>query len=127
MKKVAFILAAGLTTACLNLPAVAQEFVDCNTSGLDNMKSEEQRNHVFFSRLGNRGKGNGGEAVDATVDVTQPNPDGTPLLTKVTCVGTADEDTGGTVTVDPVGIVLPNDPNVPEVDPGKSNGKGKKG
>jgi hypothetical protein len=113
MKKLALVLATGFTTACLTLPAGAQEFVDCNMNGIDNIKTQDKRDHVFYARLGNKGKGNGGESIDVSFDV------GLGLVTKVTCVSTASEDTNGTLTVDGI-LVLPDSEFLPEIDPGKN-------
>ena len=117
MKNSKLVLAVALCTGLISVPAMAGDFVDCNINGLDTIteiKGEASSDHVFWARLGNNGKGNGGEAVDATFDVTSG------LVTLVTCVKTEDEDTGGDLTLAPWGIVIEDSDAVPEVDPGKS-------
>ena len=106
-----FTLALGLAIGLLGTQAQGAEYVDCNMNGLDKM-SAAQADHVFYARLGDKGQGNGGEAVDATFDADID------LVTKVTCVSTANEDTGGALTIDPYGIVFDPSEALPEADPG---------
>jgi hypothetical protein len=110
MKKSGMVLASCIAAACFNMPVMAQEYVDCNMAGMGNFKNDGQGEHVFFARLGNNGKGNGGEAVDATFEGG--------VVTKVTCVGTADEDTGGALTLPELGLVIENSEALPEIDNG---------
>jgi hypothetical protein len=85
-------------------------YVGCNTKGLAKM-SPEQANRVFWNRLANNGGGNGGESVDVLVDLATSD-------VTITCVATADENTGGTVSVQlPDGTIIPVGPLFPEVDP----------
>jgi hypothetical protein len=103
MKKLG--LALCLTAAAYTLPVAAQTvFTDCNMNGLDKMRSQAQKDHVFYARQGNKGKGNGGESINVTLNGFTP--------TAITCISTADENTGG--ELDPPLLL------VPEIDPGKN-------
>jgi hypothetical protein len=110
MKKSGIVLASCIAAAYFNMPVMAQEYIDCNMAGAGKFKSEEQGAHVFWARLGNNGKGNGGEAVDVTLV--------SGVTTTITCVGTADEDTGGALTLPELGIVIENSEALPEIDNG---------
>ena len=94
-------------------------FSDCNINGLDKIDAKDpstdffsvlgnRATHVFNARLGNNGKGNGGEAVD--IDFFGG-------ITGVTCISTPDEDTGGTLNV---GFPIFPTMFAPEIDPGNS-------
>lgn len=117
MKNSKLVLAVALCTGLISVPAMAGDFVDCNINGLDkitDIQDEALSDYVFWARLGNNGSGDGGEAVDATFDLTQG------LVTLVTCVKTEDEDTGGDLTLAPYGIVIEDSDALTEVDPGES-------
>ena len=107
-----------LTALAFAVPSYAANiFVGCNLKGLEKM-SPEQQSKVFFSRLGNKGNGNGGESLDILVDLATGN-------TIITCVKTADENAKGNLYVQVPGAgiiplgpwwgeVDPNDPNAPQ-------------
>lgn len=95
----------------LAIPASADTFiVGCNTKGLDKMSSA-QFARVFWNRVANNGKGNGGESADVLVNLVTGD-------VTVTCVQTADEDTGGTLSVQlPDNSILVIGTFFPEADP----------
>jgi hypothetical protein len=103
-------------------------FSGCNINGLaqiDAARPEgdhtfgwplgDQATHVLLARLGNNGKGNGGEAYDLHFWGALGGVFG------VDCISTADEDTGGAlISGDPADpFVFPNSQFAPETDPGR--------
>jgi hypothetical protein len=116
------VVLGGLTGFVYAAPVYDADNDTCNVKGLSKMKSAEQVGHVFNARLGNKGKGNGGESVDATVWTDSPTGDPVdPFVIGLNCVSTADEDTGGTVNVglSDGTILIPDVGSTGEVDPGK--------
>ncbi|MFT7651884.1 MAG: hypothetical protein ACI9UU_000991 [Candidatus Azotimanducaceae bacterium] len=103
-------LGLSLVVGLFAIPALGTEYYDCNMNGLDKM-SESQADHVFFSRLGNNGKGNGGESIDVTFDAG--------VVIDVTCVGTTDEDTSGALTIPSLGMTFDPSAALSEIDPGR--------
>jgi hypothetical protein len=98
MKKSGMVLASCIAAACFNMPVMAErEFIDCNMAGAGNFGSQERGQHVFWARLSNNGKGDGGESIDVTMEGGE--------VATVTCVDTADEDTGGVLTLQS-GVVI---------------------
>lgn len=93
----------------------ATVLVNCNDKGTAKM-TQEQAAKVVFSRLGNNGRGNGGETIEALVDLAT----GDIILT---CVkGTANENTGGRLVVRlPGGTLLDQGAFFPETDPNGVN------
>ena len=96
-------LILGFVLAGFALPASAVFlFPDdsCNLSGLTHIK-DGTRQAVFNRRFSDNGKGNGGESLDVVVLLDMPVTDGGPDLYDIalTCVKTADEDTGGTISL----------------------------
>lgn len=106
-------LAAGAAVAVPSFGATV--LVNCNDKGTARM-SQEQATKVVFARLGNNGRGNGGETIEALVDIST----GDIILT---CVkGTADENTGGRLTLRlPGGALLDRGAFFPETDPNGEN------
>ena len=100
-----------LVCALIAAPSFAATiFVGCNLKGLEKMTSEQQTK-VFFNRLANNGRGNGGESINVLVDLASGN-------TIVTCVKTATEDTRGNLSVQIPGVGIVNlGPYWREVDP----------
>jgi hypothetical protein len=112
--------------------AAAGQFDDvlqgCNTAGLEQIDAArpegnhdfgwplgDHATHVFLARLGNNGKGNGGEAYDLHFWGALGGVFG------VDCISTLGEDTGGTLfSGDPADpVVIPGSQFAPEIDPGR--------
>jgi hypothetical protein len=96
-------LILGFVLAAFALPAsAAYLFPDdsCNLNGLLHIK-DGTRADVFDRRLSDNGKGNGGESLDVVVLLDMPATDGGPNMYDIalTCIKTADEDTGGTISL----------------------------
>ncbi len=107
----ALVVAAAAATPAL----AANTFVNCNLKGTEKM-SPEQASKVFFTRLANKGGGNGGETVNLLVDLATGNN----VLTSVKRNGT--ETTPGTLTVQlPDGTLLNLGSWFPESDPHAQN------
>lgn len=108
-------IVAGVLLAASVPSFAATVLVNCNTKGTAKM-TQAQQTKVVFARLGNNGRGNGGETVEVLVDIATGN-------TIVTCVkGTADENTGGKLTIRlPGGALIDQGPFFPEVDPNADN------
>lgn len=83
---------------------------DCNLNGLNaiDAKDEEKASNVFYSRLGNNGRGNGGEALYVYISGGD--------ISNITCIGTVDEDFGGTLGTP--SSESQNSVYLPEADPG---------
>ena len=128
MKKIAIATAVALVSSTAWAAHLDSVFSGCNTAGLeqiDNARPEgdhafgwplgDQATHVFTSRLGNRGKGNGGEAYDLHFWGALGGVFG------VDCISTDSEDTGGGLySGDPADApYFPNSQFAPEIDPGR--------
>jgi hypothetical protein len=105
-------IALGTLLGAICLPALAayDDYIDCNVSGLDRMdaRDAEKAESVFYNRLGNKGEGNGGEALYVFVSGG--------VVSDITCIDTYDEDFGGTLATP--GGSSENSVYLPEVDPG---------
>jgi hypothetical protein len=103
-------------------------FTGCNIAGLEKINARKPdgdytfgwplgdlASHVFLARVGNKGRGNGGEAYDLHFWGALGGVFG------VDCTSTADEDTGGTLySGDPEDpAIFPGSMFAPEIDPGK--------
>ena len=114
MKNSTLLVSVGLAAGLLATPAFAQQENCRGNPDLTGFKSYEQGAHVFTARNSDRGDGNGGESAVVNYDVELG------IVTSIiSCVKTADEDTGvpGGVNLflsdgTPVGF-----DNTPELDP----------
>lgn len=128
MKRVMTVVAGVLLASTAWADDIDSVFTGCNTAGLAKINAVKPdgdyaygwplgdlASHVFYSRLGNKGKGNGGEAYDLHFWGELGGVFG------VDCISTADEDTGGGLySGDPADApYYPNSVFAPEVDPGK--------
>jgi hypothetical protein len=115
MNKYTLLASAGIAVGLLAAPVYAG-IEDCrgNFESYGNMKNQAQREHTFIARNSNKGKGNGGEAIDVTYEL----PDGPPV--PIDCYGTDDEETGGTTFLFFEGEPVGSQP-LREFDPGKGN------
>jgi len=128
MKKIIGTLAGLLFSAGVWGNDLDPIFSGCNIAGLEQINAVkpdgdytfgwplgDQASHVFLARLGNKGKGNGGEAYDLHFWGELGGVFG------VDCITTTDEDTGGALySGDPADpTYFPNSQFAPEIDPGQ--------
>jgi hypothetical protein len=115
-----------MASAAFSQDEVVVIWVNCNQSGLDRIMEQAPPGAalgVIRSRESNKGRGNGGESINVTVQLRYaPLP---PVRT-IECIKTADEDAVGTWTIlAPNGVVLFEapldqlDPALFEGDPGR--------
>jgi hypothetical protein len=116
MKNSTLLVSVGLAAGLLAAPAYSA-IEDCrgNLESYSKMKNEEQRQHAFIARNSNKGKGNGGEAIDVIFELTT---DGPPV--PIDCYSTEDEEMGGTTYLLMDGDLVGSQP-LHEFDPGKGN------
>ena len=131
MKSVVSGIATAAILVCFAGPAVGQVFVGfevCNVNGaitpkgtFGYIRQDPTGAHVFNARLGDNGGGNGGESVDAVAFLDLPDGSGG-FVTELTCIATADEDTGGDLALglSDGTISDPTFGDIPEVDPAGS-------
>ena len=114
----ALLIPSSLFALMLSLNAFATVQDTCNGGGNGIPQIQEHASDVAVttagrSRIANNGIGNGGESVDVTIEAT------TGEVTDVSCVSTADEETGGDVTLTINGSPVITIPGaVDELDPG---------
>jgi hypothetical protein len=107
-------LAAGALLGALSAPVLADYdpllYHDCNLNGLNNIEAHDaaRAEQVFYNRLANKGKGNGGEALYVFISGG--------VISNITCIDTPNEDYGGTLGT-PTSESSPS-VYLPEADPG---------